>query len=70
MTDSLRQVAATVSGHMEETVACFKPGVKIAVLVRTPGYPDRDFLLTDDTIPELRAMLDRREAAGETEARS
>lgn len=60
----VRHVAEQVSDHMEQIVALFKPGVKIAVMVRTPGFPDRDFMLTDDTIPELRAMLDRREKTG------
>ena len=56
-----------VAARMEEIVGRFKPGVKITVLVRTPGFPDRDFMMTDDTDVEIRAMLDRRFAAGPSE---
>ena len=52
-----------VAGHMESIVACFKPGVKITVLVRTPGAPDCDFMMTDDTTEELMAMIERRQKA-------
>lgn len=61
MSDDLKYVQMCVSSHMEKIVKLFKRGVKIAVLVRSPGFPDRDFMMTDDAIPELRAMLDRRE---------
>jgi len=57
----LQYVQMNVASYMERIVKHFKPGVKIAVLVRSPGFPDRDFMMTDDSIPELRAMLDRRE---------
>lgn len=60
MSDDLKYVQMCVSSHMEKIVGHFKRGAKIAVLVRSPGFPDRDFMMTDDTIPELRAMLDRR----------
>lgn len=70
MTD-LREVASKLSlidtqyevaKRMEQITKCFKPGVKITVLVRSPGFPSRDFMMTDDLIPELHAMLDRRDA--------
>lgn len=59
----LDETAQIVSDHMENIVKLFKPGVKITVLVRKPGMPDRDFMMTDDEIPALREMLDRRDAA-------
>ncbi len=60
-TFDLKYVQMCVSSHMESITKLFKRGVKIAVLVRSPGFPDRDFMMTDDAIPELRAMLARRE---------
>lgn len=61
---TLSEVQAEVAAHMDDIVSLFKPGVKITVMVRTPGFGERDFMLTDDTIAELRAMLDRREQSG------
>jgi hypothetical protein len=56
----LIRVQELVANHMDKMKKLFRPGVKIAVLVRTPGIPERDFVMTDDALPELRKMLDRR----------
>ena len=61
MASDLEIVQQRVSNHMDEIVSYFKPGVKIAVMVRTPDHPTRDFMMTDDSIPELKAMLERQE---------
>ncbi len=61
---TLSDVQEIVSDKMDEIKKCFKPGAKIAVLVRSPGFPARDFLMTDDNIPELIAMLERRAIEG------
>lgn len=68
MTDSLTRVRDNVAADMEAIQRQFKPGAKIAVLVRSPGFPDRDFMMTDDNIDELMAMLQRckERAANET----
>lgn len=50
-----------VSALMDKIKEAFKPAVKVTVMVRTPNFPDRDFMLTDDDISELKAMLERRE---------
>ena len=63
---TLSDVADEVAGHMNDIKSLFKPGVKIAVMVRTPGFPDRDFLMTDDGTDELIDMLQRRKVAGPT----
>jgi hypothetical protein len=60
--DKLARAQEHVAACMDDILRAFKPGVKITVLVRVPGEPTRDFLMTSDTIPELRGMLDRREA--------
>ena len=63
---TLAAVQHRVADHMNAIHTYFKPGVKVTVIVRTPGFPDRDFLMTADDIPELIALLQRRQAAGET----
>lgn len=57
-------VQAQCAGHLDEIRACFKPGVKTCLTVRTPGEPERDFVMTDDSLDEVKAMLGRRAAAG------
>jgi hypothetical protein len=61
MIDEVQQI---VAGHMDDILKCFKAGTKIAVLCRTPGFPERDFVMTDDDLSELSAMIDRRKADG------
>ena len=64
---SIPKIAETyVSRRMDEILEIFKPGAKITVLVRSPGFPDRDFCLTSDDLGEAIAMLERRRAAGRT----
>lgn len=60
----LEQVQQTVAGHMDEILRLFKSGAKITVLVRAPGFPDRDFMMTDDDLTEIIAMVQRRQQAG------
>lgn len=63
MDAKLHATYETVSEHMDAILGCFKPGCKITVLVRTPGYPDRDFMLTSDDPKEAIALIERRVAA-------
>ncbi len=62
--ERLAAVQEDVAGYMDDITAMFKGGVKITVIVRTPDFPDADFMMTSDEIPELRKLLDRRERAG------
>lgn len=62
MTD-LAVVQDRVGGLLNEIALNFKAGVKLTLIVRSPGFPDRDFLMTSDTLPEARAVIDRREAS-------
>lgn len=61
---SLVEVQEDVSGYLDKIIRLFKPGAKIAVLVRSPGSPDRDFMMTDDDLDELISMISRRKAMG------
>ena len=60
----LAEVQEEVSGYMDEIIRLFKPGAKIAVLVRSPEFPDRDFIMTDDDLDELISMISRRKTMG------
>lgn len=62
----LQRTSEIVADCMDEIIGCFKPGVKITVLVRTPAHPDRDFCMTNDTMDDVVAMAERRKAAGRT----
>jgi len=59
---TLADVQSEVAWHMDEIAQLFVAGAKVTVLVRFQDHPKRDFMMTADAIPELRAMLDRREA--------
>jgi hypothetical protein len=60
----LDEVQEFVADRMDEIHTCFKPGVRVTVIVRAPGFPDRDFLMTADDLSELAALVERR-VAGE-----
>lgn len=64
MSDPLSLVKEEVATRMDEILGMFKPGAKISVLVRTPGNPDADFMMTNDALEEAMALLERRKAAG------
>ena len=63
---NLEDVQELVADHMDAIHKYFKPGVKVTVIVRMPGYPSRDFMMTADDLSELAALIKRRESAGET----
>lgn len=62
----LAQVQEAVARHMDDIADYFKPGVKITVIVRSPGFPERDFVMTTDTLGLAITALRRRENAGGT----
>lgn len=70
MSDKLDIARSRVGAAMDDIIGVFKPGVKITVLVRRPGFPEQDFLMTDDDPAEAIALIERRIAAarGETTA--
>jgi hypothetical protein len=61
---TLVEAQEEVSGHMDQISRLFKPGSKISVFVRSPGYPDRDFIMTNDNLDELTTMIARRKTKG------
>lgn len=59
MSEALSLTRDWVATLMDEIAVPFQPGAKITVMVRTPDFPDRDFLMTNDTFAELHEMLAR-----------
>jgi len=59
--NALARVKDEVAGHMDQILALWKPARKITVIVRSPGVPDQDFMMTNDEMPEVRELIRRRE---------
>ena len=58
--EKLEAAASAVAGHMEGILTNFLPGAKITVLVRRPGEPTKDFMMTNDDPAEAISMIERR----------
>lgn len=52
-------VGSRIADLADEIGLMFKPGAKVTVIVRAPGFNDRDLLVTSDTIDEVIALLQR-----------
>lgn len=57
---TLEEVQQECATHMEAIQRLFKPGSKIALTIRFEGKPECDFLMTDDDLTEVQALLERR----------
>ncbi len=49
--------------HLTDIQSLFQRNSKITCIVRLPGNPEADFVLTSDELPEAMAVLERRQAA-------
>lgn len=57
---TLEEVHNAASIHLSEIAEYFKSGVKLTLLVRTPGDDDADFILTNDDLDEVIKAIERR----------
>lgn len=62
----VQSAAEGVGQLMDEIKAYFAPESRITVVVRSPGYEDRDFVLTDDDLTEAAAAIERRRTRPDT----
>ncbi len=53
----------TLSVHLDRILESFKPGAKITVVVRNPGYGDAGVVIGNDDLNEAVAEIQRRVAA-------
>lgn len=62
---TMEDMQDTVADCLDRVRACFKPGVKVTVLVRTEGDAEgrRDFMMGDDEPQEVANLVARRIAA-------
>lgn len=63
MSTKLEIAQVNVADHMDSILRVFKPGAKITVIVRRPGQPEQDFLMTDDDLEEVSRLIERRRVA-------
>ena len=63
MSDQLSSVTDFVAETMDSITGRFKPGARVAVIVRLPGNDEADFMLTNDTPVEIGLLIARRAAA-------
>jgi hypothetical protein len=58
----VEEVADQVAHHLDQIHRLFKNGVKSTLVLRTPGLPERDFMLGNDDIDEAIKALERAKA--------
>ena len=60
----LERTREVTANAMETISQQFKPGALVTVLVRMPGKPEQDFMLTNDLdFNEIIALVERRKKA-------
>jgi len=62
---TLEETTEEISDCLDRIKACFKPGVKVTVLVRTENDPEgrRDLMMGDDEPQEAMNLIARRMSA-------
>lgn len=66
----LRVLDDYIAPRLDQIGAVFlDPDARVTLIVRTPAAPNGELMVTSDDIAEIRKVLDRREAAGETRKR-
>lgn len=59
-----------ISPRLDQICAVFlNPDTRVTLIVRTPEAPNGELIVTSDDLAEVRKVIDRREAAGETRKR-
>lgn len=68
--EMLKVLDEYIAPRLDQICAVFlDPDAKVTLIVRTPATPEGELMVTSDEISEVRKVLDRREAAGETRKR-
>ena len=68
--EMLKVLDEYIAPRLDQIGAVFlDPDAKVTLIVRTPAAPEGELMVTSDDISEVRKVLDRREAAGETRKR-
>jgi hypothetical protein len=64
----VQHVGDRVAQHLAEIAQMFKAGAKLTVLVRHPGNPDADMLVSDDSFNGMLGIIRRRKLADDGQA--
>lgn len=68
--EMLRVMDEYIAPRLDQISAVFlDPDARITLIVRTPAAPNGEVMITSDDLNEVRKVIDRREAAGETRKR-
>lgn len=68
--EMLRVLDEYIAPRLDQIGAVFlDPDAKVTLIVRTPVAPNGELIVTSDDLAEVRKVIDRREAAGETRKR-
>lgn len=68
--EMLRVLDDYIAPRLDQIGAVFlDPEARVTLIVRTPSSPNGELMVTSDEIAEIRKVLDRAEAAGETRKR-
>jgi hypothetical protein len=62
----LQYIANDCGDHMNAVAKHFKAGAEVTLIVRSPGFPERDFMLTNDDLDEVAAVIERRKKINTT----
>ena len=63
MSDKIRVFYERAS-HLLAAIQAMTTGAKATLVLRFPGFPEQDILLTDDDLDEAIALIRRRQEAG------
>ena len=61
--NDLHYVAEECCDRMKQVESFFAPGVEVTLIVRSPGYDSRDFMLSNDDLDEVKKLIQRRQIA-------
>lgn len=68
--EMVRVLDEYIAPRLDQIGAVFlDPDTRVTLIVRTPVAPNGELVITSDDMAEIRKVLDRREAAGETRKR-
>ena len=56
---AIERLGLDIQDHLDDILEMFVAGARITLIVRHPGLPDRDFVMTDDILDEVMAALER-----------
>lgn len=58
--NDLNFVADKAMDYMDKISKFFKQPAEVTLIVRRPGFPEQDFMLTNDDLNEVIALVNRR----------